>query len=131
MGPVNWLAVGIGTVLFFLVGAVWYGALFAVPWQREVGVGEAPRGSAVVRVMGLTLLCEFLVVSTLGHLLARTQPQPHVVMMMALGLALTVMAPAIGINYVHQRKSVGLFLIDAGHFVVGMAVVGAVFVLLG
>ena len=131
MGPVNWLAVGLGTVLFFLVGAVWYGALFAVPWQREVGVGSAPRGSAMVRAMGLTLLCEFLVVSTLGHLFARTQPAPHVVMMMAIGFALTVMAPAVGINYLHQRKSVTLFLIDAGHLVVGMAVVGAVFVLLG
>ncbi|PKB19426.1 uncharacterized protein DUF1761 [Novosphingobium kunmingense] len=131
MGPVNWLAVGLGTVVFFLVGAVWYGALFAVPWQREVGVGEAPRGSAVVRVMGLTLLCEFLVVSTLGHLFARTQPAPHVVMMMALGFALTVMAPSLGINYLHQRKSLNLFLIDAGHFVVGMAAVGAVFILLG
>lgn len=131
MGPVNWLAVLIGTVLFFLVGAVWYGALFAVPWQREVGVGEAPRGAAVLRVMGLTLLCEFLVVSTLAHLFARTHPQAHVIMMMAIGFALTIMAPAVGINYLHQRKSLLLFLIDAGHFVVGMAVVGAVFVFLG
>lgn len=131
MGSVNWLAVGLGTALFFVVGAVWYGALFAVPWQREVGVGEAPRGRAVVRVMALTLLCEFLIVSTLGHLLARTGPAPHVVMMMALGFAVTVMAPALGINYLHQRKSLALFLIDAGHFVVGMAAVGAVFILLG
>ncbi|MFC0588547.1 DUF1761 domain-containing protein [Novosphingobium aquiterrae] len=131
MGAVNWLAVGVGTLLFFAVGAVWYGALFAVPWQREVGVGPAPRGAAIARVMGLTLLCEFLVVSTLGHLFARTQPAPHVVMMMALGFAATVMAPAVGINYLHQRKSLTLFLIDAGHLVVGMAVVGAVFVLLG
>lgn len=131
MGPVNWLAVGLGTAVFFLVGAIWYGALFAVPWQREVGVGEAPRGTAVARVMALTLLCEFLVVSTLGHLFARTNPAPHVGMMMALGFAVTVMAPAIGINYLHQRKSLTLFLIDAGHFVVGMAAVGAVFILLG
>ena len=131
MGPVNWLAVVVATLAFFAVGAVWYGALFAVPWQREVGVGPAPRGSAMVRVMGLTLLCEFLVVSTLGHLFARTSPAPHVVMMMAIGFAVTVMAPAVGINYLHQRKSLTLFLIDAGHFVVGMTVVGAVFVLLG
>ncbi|MBS0482662.1 MAG: DUF1761 domain-containing protein [Proteobacteria bacterium] len=131
MGVVNWLAVSAGTLAFFMIGAVWYGMLFSVPWQREVGVGAAPRGAAMVRVMALTLLCEFLVVSTLGHLFARTHPAPHVVMMMALGFALTVMAPAIGINYLHQRKSLTLFLIDAGHFVVGMAAVGAVFIALG
>ncbi|MFM5884072.1 MAG: DUF1761 domain-containing protein [Novosphingobium sp.] len=131
MGAVNWVAVIVGTVLFFAVGAVWYGALFAVPWQRLVGVGPAQRGLAAVRVVALTLLCEFLVVAMLAHLFARTQPAPHVVMMMAVGFAVAVMAPALGINYLHQRKPVTLFLIDAGHLVVGMAIVGAVFVLLG
>ena len=41
-----------------------------------------------------------------------------------------IMTPAIAINYLHQRKSLKLFLIDASHFVVGMAAVGLVFVLL-
>jgi len=52
-------------------------------------------------------------------------------MMMATGFGLAIMSPAIGINYLYQRKSLKLFLIDAGHFVVGMAAVGLVFVLLG
>jgi hypothetical protein len=52
-------------------------------------------------------------------------------MMMAIGFALAIMSPAIGINYLYQRRSLKLWLIDAGHFVVGMAVVGLVFVLLG
>jgi hypothetical protein len=41
------------------------------------------------------------------------------------------MAPAIGINYLYQNKSLKLFLIDAGYFVVGMAAMGGVFVALG
>ncbi|MDE2436118.1 MAG: DUF1761 domain-containing protein [Sphingomonadales bacterium] len=128
MGAVNWFAVVLGTVAFFAVGAVWYGVLFTSRWQREVGVKDPPQGSMVAKVMGLTLLCEFLVVSTLGHLLARTQPTAHVKMMMAMGFAVTIMAPAIGINYIHQRRSLTLFLIDAGHFLVGMAAAGAVFI---
>lgn len=131
MGTVNWLAVGLSTLAFFLVGAIWYGLLLGKAWQREAGISEAPQGAAAVRVMLGTLLAEFLVCSTLGHLLARTQPAPHVIMMMALGFAITIMAPAIGINYLHQRRSMRLFAIDAGHFIAGMAAVGAVFWALG
>ena len=80
--------------------------------------------------IGLCLLLEFVVVLMLGHMIARLQPPDHVKMMMATGFALAIMTPAVGINYLYQRKSLKLFLIDAGHFVVGMAVVGLVFVLL-
>jgi len=64
----------------------------------------------------------------LWHLLARTDPPSFVVMMMAVGFAGGVMIPAIGINYLYLRKPLALFLIDAGHFLVGMAAMGGVFV---
>lgn len=128
MGPVNWLAVALGTLAFFLVGAIWYGLLFRARWARETGVTEQPSGAVNARIMGLTLLCEFIVVAMLAHLVARTQPPPHVRLMMAEGFAGAIMVPAIAIGYLHQRKSLALFLIDAGHLLVGMGAVGAVFV---
>lgn len=131
MGPVNWLAVGLGTLAFFGVGALWYGVLFGKRWQSEVGGVTAPSGGGVARIMLLTLACEFVIVAMLGHLIARTGPTPHVVLMMAFGFGAMIMAPAIGINYLNQRRSLVLFLIDAGHFIVGMLAVGAVFIWLG
>ena len=74
MGAVNWLAVGLGTLAFFGVGALWYGVLFGKAWQRAAGVTEAPSGAVIGRIMLLTLVCEGLVVSMLGHLIARTGP---------------------------------------------------------
>ena len=132
MGPMNWLAVVLGTVVFFAVGAVWYSALFAKPWQREVGLSDEQLkgGRSIPLIMGTCLLLEFVIVLMLGHLFARVQPGDHAKMMMATGFGLAVMAPAIGINYLYQRRSLKLFLIDAGLFVVGMAAVGLVFVLL-
>jgi hypothetical protein len=65
----------------------------------------------------------------LWHLIVRTDPAPHVVMMMATGFAAGVMIPAIGINYLFLRKSLALFLIDAAHFLIGMAAMGGVFLL--
>ena len=46
------------------------------------------------------------------------------------GFGLAVMSPAIGITYLYMRKPLKLWLIDAGHFTLGMATVGLVFVLL-
>ena len=129
---INWLAVLLGTVAFFAVGALWYGVLFGKVWQREVGLSneQLKSGANMPLIFGLCFVLEFIVVLTLGHLFAFLQPSDHVKMMMATGFALAIMSPAIGINYLYQRRSLKLFLIDAGHFVVGMAVVGLVFVLL-
>jgi hypothetical protein len=133
MPPINWLAVALGTLAFFAIGAIWYSALFGRVWQREVGLSDEQlkSGRNMPLIFGLCLLLEFIVVLTLGHMFAFLQPNPHQKMMLATGFGLAIMTPAIGINYLYQRKSLKLFLIDAGHFVVGMAVVGMVFVVAG
>jgi hypothetical protein len=132
MGPLNWLAIVVATLAFFAVGAAWYTALFGKAWQREIALTDEQLagGRNMMAVFGLCLLLEFVVVLMLGHLFARIQPSDQAKMMMAVGFGLAIMSPAIGINYLYQRRSLRLFLIDAGHFVVGMAAVGGVFVLL-
>ncbi len=119
-----------GTVAFFVVGAIWYGVLFGKVWQREAGLtDEQVQGGNMALIFGLTFLFEMLIAMVLWHLIARTAPAPHVVMMMAVGFAVGVMIPAVGINYLYQRKSGLLFAIDAGHFLLGMAAMGGVFLL--
>jgi Protein of unknown function (DUF1761) len=119
-----------GAAAFFAVGALWYGLFFAKPWQRAAGLSNTQlRTGNMAAIFALTFAFEVLVAMVLWHLIARTDPPPYVVMMMAIGFALGVMIPAIGINYLHQRKPLALFVIDAGHFLVGMAAMGGVFVL--
>ncbi|MCL6250904.1 DUF1761 domain-containing protein [Altererythrobacter sp. KTW20L] len=132
MGPVNWLAVVLGALAFFVVGAVWYGALFGKAWQREVGLSDAQlRASNMQLIFAACFVLELVVAWMLAHLIARTSPAPHVVMMFAFGFGAFLMTPAVGINYLYQRKSLKLFAIDAGHFIVGMVAMGGVFVALG
>ena len=119
-----------GAAAFFAVGALWYGLIFAKPWQRAAGLSNTQlRGGNMGVIFALTFAFEMLIAMVLWHLIERTDPADFVVMMMAVGFAIGVMIPAIGINYLHQRKSLALFLIDAGHFLVGMAAMGGVFVL--
>tara|TARA_B100001057_G_scaffold455755_1_gene502518 strand:+ start:442 stop:858 length:417 start_codon:yes stop_codon:yes gene_type:complete len=138
MGNVNLLAVVLGTVAFFAIGALWYGPLFGKSWREMNGMtdemvkaGPQPGQKPVWLIMLLAFLLEMVVVLMLGHNIARTNPAPHVVMMMAVGFGALIMTPALGINYLFQMRPGKLFAIDAAHFIVGMAAVGGVFILLG
>ena len=138
MGEINLLAVFVGAAAFFTIGALWYGPLFGKQWRQLNGItdemiqaGPRPGQNPTWLIMLLAFLFELLVVLMLGHNIARTNPAPHVIMMMATGFAATIMAPAIGINYLFQMRPGKLFAIDAGYFVVGMAAAGAAFILLG
>jgi len=128
----NWLAVVVATLAFFTVGAIWYTALFAKLWQREVGLSDEQltTGRNMMLIMGTCFLLEFIICLTVGHMFDFLEPNDRAKMMITIGLALGVIAPALGINYLYMRKSLKLWLIDVGHFVAGMAAVGAVFVLL-
>ena len=118
-----------GAAAFFAVGALWYGVIFGKAWQRAAGLSTTQvRSGNMAVIFGLTFAFEMLVAMVLWHLVARTDPSQFVVMMMATGFAAGVMIPAIGINYLYQRKPLALFLIDAGHFLLGMAAMGGVFV---
>lgn len=118
-----------GTAAFFLVGALWYGVIFPKAWQRAAGLTNTQlQTGKMPLIFALTFAFEMLIAMVLWHLIARTDPPSFVVMMMSVGFAIGVMIPAIGINYLYLRKPLSLFLIDAGHFLVGMAAMGGVFV---
>ena len=132
MEHINWLDVALGAVAFFAVGAIWYTVLFGKAWQAAVGLSDEQlkTGANMPLIFGTCFLLELLVTLTVGHIFAYTAPSDRSKMMIAVGLAVGIMAPAIGVCYLYMRKPLKLFLIDAGHFVVGMAAVGGVFVLL-
>ena len=132
MGPVNWLAVVLGAVAFFAVGAIWYTVLFGKAWQRAVGLSDEQlkAGANMPLIFGTCFLLELLVATMLGHQFAMTGPSDRGKMMIAIGYGVALMAPAIGITYLSMRTPLKLFAIDAGHFIVGMAAMGGVFALL-
>ena len=128
MSEINWLPVLLGALTFFLVGAIWYGVLFSKAWQKAAGISdEQLQGGNMALIFGLTFLAEVVIAMTLWHLIVRTGASDRAVMMMAIGFGATIMTPAIGINSLYLRKTLAHFLIDAGHFMVGMAAMGGVF----
>lgn len=131
MGSINLVAVVLGAVAFFAVGAIWYGPMFSKTWLAETGLSEAQiKASHMPKLLALTFVLELIVAFVYGHAASFTS-SAYYKLMIAIGFGAFVMTPAIGINYLFQRRSLKLFLIDAGHFIVGTAAMGAVFAALG
>jgi hypothetical protein len=131
MGDLNLLTIALAALAFFVVGAVWYGVLFGKAWQKAAGLSDADvQGGNMALIFGLTLAFELLIALVLAHQFAMTGASDRAIMMISIGFGAFVMTPAIGINYLYQRKSGALFAIDAGHFVLGMAAMGGVFALM-
>ena len=132
MEGINWLGVVLGAVAFFAVGAIWYTVLFGKAWQAAVGLSDdqLKTGANMPVIFGTCFLLEFIVALTVGHMFDYLQPTDRNKLMITIGLAAGIMAPAIGISYLYMRKPLKLWLIDTGHFIVGMAALGGVFALL-
>ena len=129
MGTLDFGTITLAAIAFFAVGMVWYGLLFGKVWQRAAGLTdeEIRKGLPMWAVFGLCFAFELLIALTLAHQFAMTGPSDRAIMMIAIGFGSMIMTPAIGIVYLFQRKSGLLFAIDAGHFIAGMAAMGAVF----
>ena len=135
MGPVNWLAVFVAALLAFVVGGLWYGPLLGRAKLEEVGPGGLAARRNPGRTLGLTATLLLISATMLGHLFARLPAEdlaakPWLYFMMAGGLAVAFVIPALWISYAHQRLSTRLALIDAGYWIVAYLAMGAAFWLL-
>ena len=128
MGDLNLVTIILAALAFFVVGALWYGVIFGKAWQKAAGMSdEDVQPGNMLKIFGLTLLFELLIATVLAHQFAMTGASDRAIMMISVGFAVGVMIPAIGINYLYLRKTAAHFFIDAGHFIVGMTAMGAVF----
>jgi hypothetical protein len=132
MQQMNWVAIPVAAFAGFVIGGLWYGPLFGKAWMKERHLTDADltRGNMVL-IYGTTFLLSVVSAFFLGHLLAHFAPDAQRTMMLATGIALGFIIPALGINYLFSRMSLKLFLIDAGYWLIFYAAMGAVFLILG
>ncbi|WEK46054.1 MAG: DUF1761 domain-containing protein [Candidatus Andeanibacterium colombiense] len=136
MGPVNWLAVFLAALVAGAVAFVWYGPLFGRAKLEEVGPGKLASRRRPARAIAITAGVLLLASVMIGHMFARVgadtlHAKPWLYFMMAGGLALTFIAPAIWVSYTHMRATARLVLIDCGYWIAAYLAMGATFWLLG
>jgi hypothetical protein len=129
LSHVDWLAVLVAGLAYFILGMIWYSMLFGKAWIRLTGVNaNDPNMKKGAAGIFLTSLIMMLVASFgMGVLLAYFQPH-NIMLGVKLGLLVGVCfsATAISISYLYEKKPFGLHLINGGYNVVGCVVVGVV-----
>ena len=71
LSTINWLAVLVGGVAYFALGALWFSnVLFARPWQRSIGWDPAKTPPAMNPMFYVVPLVTYLVIATAIAMLA-------------------------------------------------------------
>ena len=131
MPEVNWIAIVIAALGSFLLGGLWYSpALFGKAWQREIGltVEQLKRGNRA-RIFGLSFVLALLAAWNFANFLG---PRPSLALGLGAGASagLLWVAGSFGINYLFERRSLKLFLINGGYHTLQFAIIGLVLALM-
>ena len=122
------LVVVLAALAGFVVGGIWYGPLLGKPWMAEHGFSQENLQNAdMTKIYSTTFLLSIVSAIFLGFLFAHIRPEGLDMVVVALGVALGFIVPAFGISYLFSRKTMRLFLIDAGYWLLFYAVMGGVF----
>jgi hypothetical protein len=134
MPDISWLATGVATVLAFALGGAWYGPLFGNAWMEEHGFTEEALTNDFnpAKTYGLTALLAALSAIVFGVFLALLGERPP---LFAVGFGFSAglfwVAASIATNYLFERSSLRLFLINGGYHVARFSLMGAAFGWLG
>lgn len=105
---VNWLAVGVGTILSFIVGALWFSPkVFGIRWLEGVGMKSEANASVPMAAMVVQFIGTFLLAWVVGVTAVREA------LFTIILVAITIMALVIA-NGLFIKKSGYAIAAEAG-----------------
>ena len=119
----------IGGIGAFMLGFLWYTALFGKAWQAETGITDEQAQQGVAMTHGLALLMMIIMSYAVNFVINMHEPEEQTLIHGAFHGMLSGLfyaAPATAINYLYQKKSLKLYLIDATYLVALLAVSGGI-----
>lgn len=119
----------IGAIAAFALGSCWYTFIFGKAWQTETGMSDEDAQKDMARTHGLAFLMMVIMSYALNIIIGYHEPADQTFVHGAFHGALAAgmfAIPATAINYLYQRKSLKLYLIDAMYIVLFMALSGGV-----
>lgn len=123
---INWIAVIVAAASSFLLGGVWYSALFSKAWLSAAGLDEARlKTRNMGLVFGGSFALAFIAAASFAVFLG---PEVDAVTGALYGLTagLCWVAASFGINYLFEAKSLRLFLINGGYHTLQFTLIGLI-----
>lgn len=121
LNPIAIIAAAAST---FVLGGLWYSVLFARPWQRAAAVSDEQLRRGAPRVFIGSALLALIMAASLAAFIG----QSGLVFGLFAGAAagVTWVAAAFGVNYLFERRSLLLWVINAGYNVLAFSVMGLI-----
>jgi hypothetical protein len=124
---VNHLAVLVSAVIQWVLGALWYGLLFAKPWKAMVGHQEDEKPKYAAFAMTASFIASLILSFVLVHMVlwaggATFGRGVFVGLVCWLGF----MAPTMFAQHIYEHRPFNLFAMNAGYWLVAMTISGGV-----
>lgn len=127
LSTINYFAVVVAALISFVIGGVWYSPiLFANSWMKENGFKEEDMKNANMgKIFGTSFLLALIISFNLAAFIG---PQGDFTFGLFAGFAAGFgwVAMSIGTVYLFERRSLKLFLINAGYQVVTYTIMGGI-----
>lgn len=120
----NWIAVLAAAASSFVAGGLWYGPLFGKLWMQAAGVSDAQlRSGNMVLIFGSSFVLSLIAAASFAVFLG---PNVNAATGALYGATAGVcwVASSFGINYLFERKTLPLFLINGGYHAVQFTLIG-------
>ena len=132
LGQLNWLAVIVGAVIYFALGALWYSpVLFARPWQRSIG-SDPERTPAEMKPMTYVVpffayLVMALAVGMIVAAVGSDSLADGIVLGLVLGVGLSLMHTLVDANFDPNKPQPWTwFAINGSYHALGLLIVSVI-----
>lgn len=123
---INWLAVVAAAASSFILGGLWYSALFAKQWQAAAGLSDADiKAANMPLVFGGSFVLALVAAASFAVFLG-AEVNAMTGALYGLTAGLCWVAASFGINYLFERKSLPLFLINGGYHTLQFTLIGLI-----
>jgi len=127
----NYLAVIVAAVVYWLLGAVWFGMIFGNQWMKLEHISEeqvaSMKGAAVAVPYIVSFLTGVVIAFVLAQLCAwRNASTAARGASLGVLLWLGIVAPVTYTTNMYEMRPTNLFLINEGYVLVGLLVMGAI-----
>ena len=130
---VNWIAILVATIAYFIVGAIWYSkALFGVQWAKLVGMdmNDPNKGKGMGKMLITTFL--LILISCIGiALLVNRIDLVYLPSAIKLGCLTGIgfATTAVAISFIYESRPTGIYFTDCGYHLLGHIIAAIILVL--